>query len=192
MSARSDSGFPLVGEALPLDLINTRVQTPRGAEDLLTTPSALTAWLAEESARLPQPDGPLTSADVAEVQTLREHVSDAIDHGRRGKPPPARARRALRDAQRAAPAYRELQWSDTGVTAITQRDASYRARLCAELAEAAVELLASSAITAVRQCEGPDCVLLFLPAHPRRRWCSPRLCGNRVRVGRYYQRHKQS
>jgi predicted RNA-binding Zn ribbon-like protein len=37
---------------------------------------------------------------------------------------------------------------------------------------------------------GPQCRLLFLPAHPRRRWCSRVLCGNRVRVTRYYQRHK--
>ena len=28
-----------------------------------------------------------------------------------------------------------------------------------------------------------------LPAHPRRRWCSPARCGNRARVARYYQRH---
>jgi predicted RNA-binding Zn ribbon-like protein len=32
--------------------------------------------------------------------------------------------------------------------------------------------------------------MLFLPAHPRRRWCSPQLCGNRVRVARYYRRHR--
>ena len=31
---------------------------------------------------------------------------------------------------------------------------------------------------------------VFLPANPRRRWCSPAICGNRARVARYYQRHK--
>ncbi|MFD0515426.1 CGNR zinc finger domain-containing protein [Streptomyces aureus] len=35
-------------------------------------------------------------------------------------------------------------------------------------------------------------MLLFLPAHPRRRWCSAARCGNRARVARYYQRHKSS
>ncbi|MEU9839973.1 CGNR zinc finger domain-containing protein [Actinomadura sp. NPDC048032] len=39
-------------------------------------------------------------------------------------------------------------------------------------------------------CEADDCVLLFLPAHPRRRWCSAARCGNRVRVARHYRRHR--
>ncbi|MEU3899131.1 CGNR zinc finger domain-containing protein [Streptomyces sp. NPDC045251] len=28
------------------------------------------------------------------------------------------------------------------------------------------------AVARVRACEAEDCVLLFLPQHPRRRWCS--------------------
>ncbi|MEV3921501.1 CGNR zinc finger domain-containing protein [Actinomadura coerulea] len=32
--------------------------------------------------------------------------------------------------------------------------------------------------------------MLFLPAHPRRRWCSAARCGNRVRVARHYRRHR--
>ena len=57
-------------------------------------------------------------------------------------------------------------------------------------AEAAAGLLADPSVTKIRQCEADDCVLLFLPAHPRRRWCSAARCGNRVRVARHYQRHK--
>ncbi|WP_371871358.1 CGNR zinc finger domain-containing protein [Phytohabitans rumicis] len=44
----------------------------------------------------------------------------------------------------------------------------------------------------VRQCEADDCVMLFLPAHPRRRWCSGACCGNRTRVAWHYQRHAAS
>jgi predicted RNA-binding Zn ribbon-like protein len=62
-------------------------------------------------------------------------------------------------------------------------------RLAAALAESAVELLGSPAVARLKQCEADDCVLLFLPAHPRRRWCSPQRCGNRIRVARYYGRH---
>ncbi|MER5184162.1 CGNR zinc finger domain-containing protein [Streptomyces sp. NPDC002896] len=59
-----------------------------------------------------------------------------------------------------------------------------------QLAEAAAELLADPAVTKIRECEAEDCVMLFLAAHPRRRWCSAARCGNRVRVARHYQRHK--
>ncbi|HEV2241669.1 MAG TPA: CGNR zinc finger domain-containing protein [Streptosporangiaceae bacterium] len=49
---------------------------------------------------------------------------------------------------------------------------------------------AGPAVRRVRRCEGRDCRMLFLPANPRRRWCTPDVCGNRARVARYYQRHK--
>jgi predicted RNA-binding Zn ribbon-like protein len=53
-----------------------------------------------------------------------------------------------------------------------------------------VDLLTDPAIGRLKECESDDCVILFLPAHPRRRWCSPTRCGNRARVARYYHRHK--
>ncbi|MFJ7776100.1 CGNR zinc finger domain-containing protein [Streptomyces yangpuensis] len=52
------------------------------------------------------------------------------------------------------------------------------------------ELLTDPRVGQVRECEAHDCVLLFLPAHPRRRWCVAGVCGNRARVARYYARHK--
>nr|WP_067513746.1 CGNR zinc finger domain-containing protein [Nocardia puris] len=55
----------------------------------------------------------------------------------------------------------------------------------------AADLLTDPALARLKRCEAEDCVLLFLPAHPRRRWCSPTRCGNRARVNRYYHRHKQ-
>ena len=74
----------------------------------------------------------------------------------------------------------------------TQGRERQRLLLLAQLAEAAATLLASPAIGLVRRCEEPGCRLLFLCAHPRRRWCSPATCGNRARVARYYQLHKEN
>ena len=183
--------FPLIGEPLALDLINTRVHTPDGDDDLLSSPDALAAWLQAQAERLPQPDAPLTSGDVAAVQAIREQVRTAIDHARHRRRPPAGALHALNDAQRKAPSFQELSWDGARVVATVRRSVPYTERLCAELAQAASELLTSPSLATVRACDGPGCVLLFLPAHPRRRWCSPALCGNRVRVARYYERHKQ-
>ena len=53
-----------------------------------------------------------------------------------------------------------------------------------------IELLTGSGRARLRRCEGPGCVLYFVAANPRRRWCSPRLCGNRVRVARHYRRYR--
>jgi predicted RNA-binding Zn ribbon-like protein len=43
----------------------------------------------------------------------------------------------------------------------------------------------------LRRCDGPGCVLFFVATNPRRRWCSPAICGNRVRVARHYDRHQR-
>lgn len=177
---------PLTGEHLALDLINTRP----APGDLLATTAGLHAWLALEAARLPGAESEVTAADLADVHAVREHIATAIDHARHKQRPPEATLRALTEAQRAAAPYRELSWQDGAVTATTRRPGTLGARLAAQLAEAAADLLTDPAITRIRECEAHDCVMLFLPAHPRRRWCSTSRCGNRARVARHYHRHK--
>ncbi|GAA4157570.1 CGNR zinc finger domain-containing protein [Phytohabitans flavus] len=181
---------PLTGEPLALDLVNTR---PTGV-DLLTTPEDLRAWLRLEADRFAQAREfaavELTDAELAAVRDIRHRTARVLDHARHGTQPPAGDLAALNQAQRTAPAITELTWSGDVVTATHSRTGPRGARLAAWLAEAAAELLADSAVGKVRQCEAGDCVMLFLPAHPRRRWCSAARCGNRVRVARHYQRNK--
>jgi predicted RNA-binding Zn ribbon-like protein len=179
---------PLTGEPLALDLVNTVASPPGGDVDLLDSADDLRAWLAAERHRLDITDGRI---DLGAVRALRAHITSAVEAARAGTPPPSEALRAITDAQRNAPAYRELGWNGQAITVATRRPGNATAVLLAQLAEAAATLLASPAISLVRRCEGPGCRMLFLPAHPRRRWCSPATCGNRARVARYYQRHRE-
>ncbi|MEZ7132396.1 ABATE domain-containing protein [Nonomuraea sp. AD125B] len=178
----------LIGEPLALDLLNTRTRDL----DVLDTPGDFQTWLARQAGRLDPPSGPLGPEGLAAVRRLRGHVAAALDAVRAGESPPAAALAAINEAARAAPAYRVLEWHDGGPRVRAERDGDAPAALLAQLAEAAVELLADPAAGRVRGCEGPGCLLLFLPAHPRRRWCSPDLCGNRVRVARHYRRRKEA
>ncbi|MBA8950409.1 CGNR zinc finger domain-containing protein [Actinomadura namibiensis] len=175
---------PLTGEPLALDLVNTRT----AVGDLLATPDDLRAWVGLQAGRLPEagvgPDA------LAVVRAVREHTAGALERARRGEPPAPADLAALNDAQRAAPAISELAWNGSAVVAERRRTGPDGARLAAALAEAAADLLGDPAVTRVRRCEADDCVLLFLPAHPRRRWCSASRCGNRMRVARHYQRHR--
>jgi predicted RNA-binding Zn ribbon-like protein len=179
---------PLTGEPLALDLVNTVASPPGGEVDLLDSADHLRAWLAAEQDRLDITDGQI---DLSAVRALRAHITHAVEAARASTPPPPEALRAITDAQRNAPAYQELGWNGQAITITTRRPGNATAVLLAQLAEAAATLLASPAIGLVRRCEGPGCRMLFLPAHPRRRWCSPATCGNRARVARYYQLHKQ-
>jgi predicted RNA-binding Zn ribbon-like protein len=185
---------------LALDLVNTRPRLAGGVVgDLLASPADLQSWLALQVDRIPDAaalgatDGPieLGPADVAAVGAVREQAAAAIGAARLGRRPPEAAMRGLNQALGAAPAIGELAWNGTAVTSAPRRKGPLGVRLAAQLAEATANLLTDPAIVKIRECEADDCVMLFLPAHPRRRWCSTSRCGNRVRVARYYQRHKR-
>ncbi|MBP2340641.1 putative RNA-binding Zn ribbon-like protein [Saccharothrix coeruleofusca] len=182
---------PLTGEPLALDLVNTRPATEDGRADLLDTPERLAAWVARQPAlHVEAGDAAPTAADLAPVHAAREQVDAVVRALLGGGRPPEAALRGLTEAQRAAPAVRELAWDGATVTATARRDGGLGVRLAARLAEAAADLLTDPAIGRLKECEADGCVMLFLPAHPRRRWCSPTRCGNRARVARYYQRQK--
>ena len=120
------------------------------------------------------------------VEQLRGHVESAVLAARDGLEPDLAP---LNAALRGGPSFEVLTWSGAVVIS-KERDGDEVARALALLAGAAAELLASPAVRKVKTCEAPGCRLLFVPAHPRRRWCDPATSGNRVRVARYYQRHK--
>ncbi len=61
------------------------------------------------------------------------------------------------------------------------------------VARAAGELLTSEELRKVRECGGDRCGWLFMDMSPagRRRWCDMKVCGNRAKARRHYQRTKR-
>ena len=58
------------------------------------------------------------------------------------------------------------------------------------IAESTAELLTSTELAALRECQAAECGWLFLD-HSRnhsRRWCDMKVCGNRQKARRHYQR----
>jgi predicted RNA-binding Zn ribbon-like protein len=178
---------PLVGEPLALDLVNTRY----AQGDFLVTPEDLLAWLALEAGRCPEGlSGNIGPAELAVVQCVRERSARAIECARSGTRLSQEDLDAINQMLRGAPCVLEVADGPAGITADRRRLGSTAQGLGAWLAEGLVELLTDPAVSRVRQCEAEDCVLLFLPSNPRRRWCSASRCGNRMRVARHYQRRK--
>jgi predicted RNA-binding Zn ribbon-like protein len=65
-------------------------------------------------------------------------------------------------------------------------------RILWPVARSASELLPSSKLSRIRECEGPSgCGWLFLDTskNGRRRWCDMRVCGNRAKARRHRQRN---
>lgn len=61
------------------------------------------------------------------------------------------------------------------------------------LVMSATGLLTSDALDRIRECEGPGCgwIILDLTKNRSRRWCEMKTCGNRAKVRRFYERHKE-
>lgn len=186
---REAYNFPLLGEPLALDLVNTCVRRGHAEADLLDSPAALAAWLRAESPRVAW-SGPVTHADVHALRDLRTALAALLEARRTGVRPPREALRKLNAALAAPTAACRLAWPAQGPQLLQPSSASRRAVLLHALATDAVNVLTGPSATRLRVCAHPECVLQFIALNPRRRWCSAVVCGNRARVARHYQRQQ--
>ena len=182
---------PLLGEPLPLELVNTHFVHRGEWADGLSSTGDLSAWLWRVRGRLPHP---LSADDLANTTlgdleaaltlrgALRVLVLDAVD----GRPRTADAVAVVNHAIRSAPRWHELSVdAERPVPAATGSPIDIA---LAAIAEESVAVLHGTGAEALRACKAPGCVLLYRKDHPRRKWCSSR-CSNRVRAARHYARH---
>lgn len=183
----------LLGEPTPVNLVNTRILLHEEWVDLLDHPAERAEWVGVEAARLGVPLSAREAGGTqvaAALRTVRGHVAAALEPARLGNRPPAKALAGINEALRTAPALRQVRWDGSVVAAPVERSGTAAARLAAAFAEASVELLADPVVRRVRRCDAPTCMVVFLARNPKRRWCTPTICGNRARVARYYLRHR--
>lgn len=185
------SRFPLLGEPLSLDLVNTRVRRDGVIVDLLDTPVALNAWLRAEAKRMSW-TGSASMADWRRLRAMRDAIAELF-HARREHTKPAPAAVAKVNEALSAPGARvRLVWAGAEPRLAPLSARSRRSVLLGELAVDALAVLTGPQAAHLRTCANPDCVLQFIARNPRRRWCSSVLCGNRVRVARHYQLHRET
>ncbi|WP_129838706.1 CGNR zinc finger domain-containing protein [Streptomyces sp. RFCAC02] len=198
---------PLLGEPLPVELMNTVWADRDGIHDALRDTAGTAAWLRAVAPRL----APLTAGDVDalspdDLRTLTERLRGLRDALRRlaaeatGDPRPAAASPAglaaavatLNEAAGAVPHWSALVWPPGGQPArLTRTGGDAPAAALSALAEEAIALFGQGGDRLrLRSCLAPGCVLYFLKDHPRREWCSP-TCGSRVRARRHYHRHRR-
>jgi predicted RNA-binding Zn ribbon-like protein len=218
LSGVAGTAAPLLGEPLPVELMNTVWADRDGLHDELRDAAGLAAWLHAVAGRFaaggagggPGGGGPGLAVVLpggrpgrelaGQFRELRDGLrglAAAVTADPRaraagtGTPDVAAAVRAVNAACARAPLWSRLTWaSPPGAPARTLRSAGTGAEAALSwIAEAAVLLFTSPDAGQLRACPGPGCVLYFVRAHPRREWCSAG-CGNRARVARHYQRHR--
>ena len=162
---------PLLGEPLPLDLVNTRWAAPDGPVDLFDRPGAVAAWLGQHglSGRPRAVEGPLPAARAALRAALDDpHAGAALD--------------AVLDHGRV-----RRRWQDGAPLDVVEVEAAWRPAWTA--ASAYLDLVAA-APERVRRCAAASCVLVFADTsrNGTRRWCSMASCGSRAKAADYYRR----
>ncbi|GIH25248.1 hypothetical protein Aph01nite_35580 [Acrocarpospora phusangensis] len=198
----------LLGEPLPIELMNTYGMVRGEPHDAVSDNAAMAAWLRAVEGRIRSEAGGTADslvwdeAAVRPIATRLRNLRDALrllaaEATGVSWPPAASSvittRRDALDAMNAlAPAWPELVWPAGEQPARMLRTPGTPGELALFLiAHQGVELFASPSRERLRACRAPGCLLFFLKEHPRREWCSP-ICGNRARVARHYHRHHTS
>ncbi|GAA0266501.1 CGNR zinc finger domain-containing protein [Cryptosporangium japonicum] len=161
---------PLIGEPLPLDLVNTRWTDDEGTHDLLEMPGGPAIWLASAGLADTVPDSPETLAALlttrdALVRGDVDELNETLRHGR--------IRRRL---------------GANGPESVVETDTpGWRAAWLA--AEHYLRLLEQNP-SRLRECANPECTLRFYDVSKAgaRRWCSMAACGNRAKARTHYAR----
>ena len=188
VSGAGCSRFAIIGEpVVAVDLINTAAAPGSAvADDLLSADRGAEAWWRIERARVPAGDVP----DIRALRQLRSALRDVIEALVDDLPVPRAAVSDLNFYMQSAPASQRLRLTGTGLRVQTQWHAEYggNPRLAFIAAQAAEFLSDPSKVSRLRRCANPACSMIFIAANPRRSWCAPGICGNRVRVARHHRR----
>lgn len=202
MTTDTTTSAVLLGEPLPIELMNT-VSVARGqTQDALDTDAGVAAWLNAVAHRF-QAEAAihLEPLDADQAHSVAEHLRElrsALRHlaaETTDDPRPAASASPLTRTEavaalnRRSQAWPQLSWpADAEPTRIYRGPGTVQDLAVQFIAHQAVELFTGPDHNHLRPCLAPNCLLFFVKNHPRREWCSP-VCGNRVRVARHYRRH---
>ncbi|GAA4441813.1 hypothetical protein GCM10023148_48990 [Actinokineospora soli] len=168
--------YPILGtEPLPVEFANTLY----GGVDCLSTPELAAGWFAEIA---------LAALAAGCARALRDAEHGLLDARSKGLPLDEAQVETVNAHAAAAPTALRLEPAGDGWESRWAETATGPAAVLGRIATCAVELLAGGA--PLRRCAAPDCGVLFVPQHARRRFCHP-TCSGRTRQARYHRRRTE-
>ncbi len=200
---KTDFQFDLSGGALSLDFANTvsgridpeaHVDHVQTYDDLIAfaqqsklLPTTQAGALRSDAGRHPEP-----AAQVLHTATaLREAVYRTFSALAAGKPAASADLRHIEREAIEAMGHRSLERSNGDYRWDWKWDSANRLeRVLWPIAQSAAELLTSGDFRDVHECEARNCAWLFLDKsrNGSRRWCDMKICGNREKARRHYER----
>jgi len=174
----------------PKELLKTYLDLARFAEDAQILDTYQVDRLFELSQREPKP---AQHALEAAIQ-LREAMYQVFWAIVNKKPAPSSALFTLNQYVQAAAQHAQLvPVNDHFEWRFEEARRDLQAPLW-PIARSAADLLASDQLALVRACASETCQWLFLDTskNHQRRWCDMKLCGNRAKSQRFYDRKKNT
>jgi len=180
--------LPILDEPMAVELANTLYGNADERIDFLGEPRLRASWLA--AARLD-----LTASEAQAVArrgggdlvALRDAVRSLFLAQVDREPFAASAVEMINAAAARGTRRPRLELVAGRPLRTDARFGDRTSRLLAELAELAIEFVGSADLDRVRRCSAPDCAMLYVQAHHRRRFCHPS-CSHRSRQAAYYRR----
>lgn len=193
-------GFLFVGNNLALDFLNTCPVINDEPTELISDMWALLRWFHAAGLISIQRAGELEKVwgksnpgyrAVITLRRLRENLRKAVLAWEGGTRVERSIIRELNALMRAHPIYSRLQAGPKTLALMERFDPDQPEDLAGPIAHAAARLFAETAPKRVRKCE--LCILHYRDVSKKgsRRWCSMRLCGNRVKVAAYAARQSR-
>jgi predicted RNA-binding Zn ribbon-like protein len=200
------AAFQLVAGSLPLDFANTldnrgdperEEERLRSYSDLVAflhqseaIPDALARKLNARAAREPR----AAAALLTRARELREALNRVFAAIALGESPAPKDLDRVNEEIATAAKHSRLQPAGTSFAWTWSGDADALERALWPILRGAAELLTSEQLSRVRVCEAITCRWVFLDTsrNRTRRWCDMKLCGNRAKARRFYERQRDA
>jgi predicted RNA-binding Zn ribbon-like protein len=206
LAAGDGYAFEISGGHPALDFTNTisRRSAPEDSRERLTNYGRLVSWAlqaglvtAKEAERLRTKAAGQPRAAAAALRraiALREAIFELFVTTARGKRAPAPALDAVNAALPGALASLRVGAERDGFGWQFAHDETDLAPMLTPIVRAAADLLTSDDRARVRECGSDTCFWLFIDhsKNGTRRWCDMKVCGNRAKARRHYQREKKA
>jgi predicted RNA-binding Zn ribbon-like protein len=192
-------GFLFVGNHLALDFLNTKLLLAGALQELLPDVDALIRWLVASGLLTGQTgealakkwsDTPHAAVLLRELLKFRERLRAVVVRQEAGFSASDAFIAELNSLLKQHPNVIALQRNGEKLGLETAFELEKPNDVWAPIAIAVAELLSEVSPVRLRKCEA--CIVHFLDTSKKgsRRWCSMKICGNKIKVAAYQKRKR--
>ncbi|WP_157800115.1 CGNR zinc finger domain-containing protein [Sporolactobacillus pectinivorans] len=180
--------FPLISGHLALDLVNTQTMSHGKIRDHILNETDLTDWLFASKGYVPFIDDHYLEkirkesfAVLDDLKNYRSFLRKCFEDAVNGRDVSERLVKCSEQKIDACPLTLRM---------ISQHIHPYpvggcRESLAALISVDVLKLIEDDQLRFMKCCANPECMLLFIDRTGKRKWCSMKRCGNRMKAARY-------